>query len=159
MHFAIGLAPDGNLLRHQDRAGVEALLHAHDHHTGFRIARHDGALNRRGAPPARQERCVQIEAAEPRRSQDGLGQKHAIGHDDCGIHTKRRERRLFLRIFQRERRAHRQSRCVGEFVHRRLFLCEAAPLAPRGSRVNASNIVRRADQFGQRRHPRNPASP
>ena len=37
---------------------------------------------------------MQVEAAEPRRIQDGLGQEQAIGHDDRGIEIERRERRL-----------------------------------------------------------------
>ena len=64
VQFAGGLARHRHFLGEQHRARVEAFVHLHDHHAGFRIARHDGPLDGRSAPPARQERAVQIEAAQ-----------------------------------------------------------------------------------------------
>ena len=44
-----------------------------------------GALDRRRAAPARQQRGVEIEAAEPRRLEDRLRQDQSIGDDDRDI--------------------------------------------------------------------------
>ena len=90
MQLAIGLAADRRALGHQHRAGVEAFFHAHDHDAGFRIARHDRALDRRGAAPARQQRAMQIEAAELRRIEDRLRQQQSIGDDDRRIECRAR---------------------------------------------------------------------
>ena len=65
--------------------GVEPLFHAHDCDTGDLIPRQDGALNRRGSAPARQERGVDIEAAEAGGAERGGRQDQAIGHHDQGI--------------------------------------------------------------------------
>ena len=58
------------------------------HHAGLRIACHDRALDRRGAAPARQQRAVQIEAAQPRRIQDRFRQDQPVGDDDRRIELR-----------------------------------------------------------------------
>ena len=70
---------DRDALGHRYVAGVEPGIHLHHHHADVGIARHDGAIDRRGAAPARQQRGVQIETTEPRRIENGLRQDHAIG--------------------------------------------------------------------------------
>ena len=40
---------------HRDIAGIKAGIHSHYHHAGLDIACHDGAVDRRGAAPVRQE--------------------------------------------------------------------------------------------------------
>ena len=47
-----------------DRAGVEALLDRHQAHTGGGVAGQDGALDRRGAPPAGQQREVDVDQGQ-----------------------------------------------------------------------------------------------
>ena len=47
-------------LDHADRTRVEALLHFHHHDASIRIARHDGALDRSCAAPARQQGGMKI---------------------------------------------------------------------------------------------------
>ena len=42
---------------------------------------------------------MDVEAAEPRRIEDGLRQQQAIGHDHRRIGLERREARLFLGAF------------------------------------------------------------
>ena len=54
----------------QHRAGIEPLVHLHDGDAGLPVAGEDGALDRRRAAPARQQRGMDVEAAEPRRLQD-----------------------------------------------------------------------------------------
>ena len=58
-----------------------------------RVAGHDGALDRRGAAPARQLRGVQVEAAEARRLEHGRRQDQAVGDDDGDVGGVRGERR------------------------------------------------------------------
>ena len=62
-----GLRTDGDALHHADRAGIEPFLHLHHRDAGLGIAGHDGALDGGGAAPARQERGMQVEAAEFRQ--------------------------------------------------------------------------------------------
>ena len=50
-----------------------------------RVAGHDGALDRRGAAPARQLGRVQIEASEARRLEHGRRQQQSVGDDDGGV--------------------------------------------------------------------------
>ena len=69
----------------QDRTLVQPFAHLHDLDAGLAVAGHDGALDRRGAAPARQQRGVDVDAAEPRRLENGLGQDQAIGDDDGDI--------------------------------------------------------------------------
>ena len=60
VHVARGhIRTDGYALRHRDRAGIETFFHFHHHHAGFAVAGDDGALDRRGTAPARQQRSVQ----------------------------------------------------------------------------------------------------
>ncbi len=79
------IVADRHALRHGDRAGVETFLHLHHHHPGLVVAGHDGAMDRRRAAPARQERGMKIEAAEREGFQNHLRQNQAIGDDDCRV--------------------------------------------------------------------------
>ena len=56
----------------QHRPGIEPCLHLHDRHAGHLVAGEDRALDRRRAAPARQQRGVDVEAAQPRRVEDRL---------------------------------------------------------------------------------------
>ena len=76
---------------HRDVAGVEADIHLHHHHAALGIAGHDGAVDRGGATPARQQRSMQIETAIARRVENGLRQNHAIGDDDSIVRIMRAE--------------------------------------------------------------------
>ena len=54
-----------SILRLQkDVAGIETFVHVHHGDSGLAIAGGDRCLDRRGAAPARQKRCVQIQAGE-----------------------------------------------------------------------------------------------
>ena len=52
---------------HQHVAGVEPGIHLHDRDAGARVAGLDRALDRRGAAPARQQRRVNVQAAQARQ--------------------------------------------------------------------------------------------
>ena len=57
-----------------DRPSIEALFHFHHRDAGLAIARHDGALDRRCAAPARQQRAVQIEATQRKQIENRFRQ-------------------------------------------------------------------------------------
>ena len=56
-----------------------------------------GALDRRRAAPARQQRGVQVEAAVARRVEDRLRQDQPVGDDDRDVGGVRREELLRCR--------------------------------------------------------------
>jgi hypothetical protein len=65
--------------------GVEARVHLHHADTRRRIPGEHGTLNRRRAAPARQQRRVQIDAAEPRPIEPLARQQQPVGNDDHEI--------------------------------------------------------------------------
>jgi hypothetical protein len=75
------LAADGPAALQQHRPGVESLVELHDADTGHGVAGQQRALNRRRAAPARQQRTMDVEAAEPRQRQRRGGQDQSIRHD------------------------------------------------------------------------------
>ena len=97
MQFAGGhFRADGDALLERDRPGIEGFFHPHHRDAGFAVARHDGALDRRRAPPARQQRGVQVEAPLGRRVENGFRQDQAIGDDDRDVGlVAGKERRRF----------------------------------------------------------------
>ena len=86
------------------------------------VAGHDGALDRRGPAPARQQRGMDVEAAMARRVQDGFGQDEAVGRDHGDIGIQRREGGGFLRVLAASTGVRtgdallfRQGMCTGDF--------------------------------------------
>jgi hypothetical protein len=65
-----------------------------------RVAGEDGALDRRRAAPARQQRSVNIDGAEARQREHRLGQNQPVGRDHHGVGADRVEARLRLLIVQ-----------------------------------------------------------
>ena len=150
---------DGGALHKADGAGIELLLDAHDRHAGLGIAGEKCALNGRRAPPARQKRGMDVEAAIARRIEDRLRQDLPIGHHHAGVGVERLEARLLLRASQACRRMHRKPLALGEELDRRFARGEA-----RG-RPRAAAGCRRLRPRGRQRAPRqaparqNPACP
>ncbi len=60
---ALHRRPDVDRLGHQDGPGIEAGVHLHDADAGARVAGFDGAHDRRGAAPARQQRGMDVDGA------------------------------------------------------------------------------------------------
>jgi len=101
MQFPGGhVGADGNGFGHADRAGIEAFFHPHDLNGGFRVAGHNGPVDRGCAAPARQHRSVQIEATELRRIENGFRQQETISDDDRNICVQRGELFLLLGVLQ-----------------------------------------------------------
>ena len=141
---------DRHPLGHGDRAGIEGLFHAHDRDARLRVSGHDGAVDRRSAAPARQQRCMQIEAAERHRLQDRLGQEQAVGDHDGGV--GRMGANTFGR-FRRPQRLWRENRKAQPprlaFDRTRLLL-HAAAGGPRRRRIDRGNLVSAPDDLDQR---------
>ena len=90
---------DGQALGQQHAARVQALVHLHDGHARLRVARLDGAVYGRRAPPARQQAGVNVQAAQARHLQRPDRQDEAVGghHHHVGLHRlHRRAGRLRL---------------------------------------------------------------
>jgi hypothetical protein len=66
-------------------AGVQAFFHLHDAYAALRVAGFDGALNRRGTAPARQQRSMDIQATQGRAVQRPRGKQQTIGHHHHGV--------------------------------------------------------------------------
>ena len=104
----------------------------------------------RRAAPARQQRAVDVEAAQDRRLEEAPGQDVTVGHDHGGIEIERLEGLRRLVRLQGAGRANRQAELLGEFVHRRLALLLAATRGFRGSRIDAGDVVTGFDQGAER---------
>ena len=158
-----GLRSNGHCLRGQDGAGVETFVHSHDGDARLLIARHDRTLDRRGAPPARQQRSMGIDAAEPRRGKHGRRQDQAVGDRDREVRTQRRKRRLRLLALQARRSPDRKPRSLGAHRHRRRPHLAAALRRARRLGVDSSDgMAARAERvesrnrIGRRSHEHQP---
>ena len=150
---AVSSAPIGYALRHGNRAGVEPLLHLHHHHAGLGIARHDRAVDRRGAAPARQQRRVQIEAAERKGLEDRLRQDEPIGDDDRHIRAMAARDAFGVRGPQRRGREHRHGEAARLALDRaRRELQAAAPGGLGRAGIDRRDLVAAADDLDERRH-------
>ena len=127
---------DRHPLHGEDRAGVQRGLHLDDGDPGLPVAREQGALDRRGAAPARQQRGVQVDAAETWRLEDGFGQDQTVGGDHGEIRAQAGERLLLRRVPEGRRRAYREAELDGRLVHRRRPRLQATPGRPRRLRVH-----------------------
>ncbi len=143
---------DAQDLRGQDRALVQPLGHAHDLDAGDLVPRHDRPLDGRRAAPAGQERGVEVEAAQPRRVENGGGQDLAEGHHHGGVEAEGREGRDLVGVTHGERGADRHAMGQGEGVGRRgLQLMAAAPGGGR-LRIDGRDLVARVQQGGETGH-------
>ena len=89
MQLAAGFfGPDVQALRQQHRPGIQAGLHLHQADAGLLVAGFDGALDRRRAAPAGQQRGMHVPAAVLRDVEHRLRQDQAVGHHDhhVGLH-------------------------------------------------------------------------
>ncbi len=71
--------PDRLAFDQQHVASVQAGVHLHDRDAGLGVAGLDRAVDRRGAAPARQQRAVDVQAAQSRQRQHPFGQDQAVG--------------------------------------------------------------------------------
>ena len=83
---------DGAGPRCEDRSGVEARVHPHDRDPGLPVAGEDRMMHRGRAAPAREDRCVDVDAAEPGDGEDRSRQQKAVGRDDQRVEAERGQR-------------------------------------------------------------------
>jgi hypothetical protein len=134
-----------------DRPGVEALLHLHDRHAGLAIAGQHRALDRRRAAPARQQRGVDVDAAEPRDLEDLPRQDPPVGgdHDDVEVVLAQlgRERP----VADLERLQHRHAERRRGLLDRRRHQLAPAPRRPVGLADHHPQVTGLGDRL-QARH-------
>ena len=131
--------------------GIEAFIHPHDGDAALGIARHDGAVDRRSAAPARQQRGMDVEAAERHGIENRLRQDQAIGDDHRGGGAMRAKGGLRLSRLQRRGCQHRQIEAARLALDRRWLQLEATA-ARRLWRagVDRGDVVAAPDQLGER---------
>ena len=76
---------DGDGLGEQHGAGVEARVEAHGGDAGVGFAVGDGPLDGRGAAVLRQQRAVQVDAAEAGQGEHPVRDDAAVGDDEDGV--------------------------------------------------------------------------
>ena len=86
---AVWLRPIGARLHREDVAGVEFGHELEDRGAGLLIAGHDRALHGSRAAPARQQREVQVDPAEPRGAEQRLAHQTAVRDDHAEIGFQR----------------------------------------------------------------------
>jgi hypothetical protein len=143
---------DRRALGEQHRAGIETLIHAHGGDAGLAIAGQDGAMDGRGTAPARQQRAMDVDAAQHRRIEEAFRQDVAVGHHHGGIEIERLERRRVVVALEVLRCAHRQAERVGELMHGRLAFLLATAGRFRRARIDRRHVMTRLDQRSQSGH-------
>ena len=123
---AVVVGADGLALDEQHRPGVQAFVHLHDGDAGLGVAGLDGALDGRGAAPARQERGVDVQAAEARRAQHLRGQEQAVGGHHHHVGARRPQPRLRVGIAQAARLLDRPAAFARQLLDRALLQGAAA---------------------------------
>ncbi len=71
----------------QHAAGIQPFVHLHDGDAALRVTGQDGALDRRSAAPARQQRGVDIDTTQAGGLKHRLWQQQAVGrnHHQVGL--------------------------------------------------------------------------
>ena len=116
--FCRRLLYDTHPVLSQDRAGIETFIHLHDGHTSFVISGHNGPLDRRRAAPSRQQRHVNIDAAQTWGLQNFFGKDQTVGHHNNQIRIKFSKVRYGVWRFKVIRRQNRNAPLFGESMDR-----------------------------------------
>ena len=143
---------DRDALDEAERPGIEPFVHAHHANARLLIAGHDGALDRRRAAPARQERGMEVEAAERGKLEDRFRQYQAIGDDDrdIGRMAEKTLRRLF--VAKGLRRQHLDAEPLRRELDGRRPFRHATAGRTRRARIGGDDLMARPDDGGERRN-------
>ena len=95
---------------------------------------------------------MNIDAAEPGRIKDGVGQDKAIGGNHGGVSVQGGEGGLFARALQAHRCPHIQAPRLGTRLHRRRPEPLAAPGAPGRLAIDSNDVVAGVYKGIQGRH-------
>ncbi len=124
-----------------DRPGVQPLLERHQADAGRRVAGQDGALDRRGASPAREQREVGVHHREP--LQDLGTHEPAEGDDDAELGAAVDDVARAL--------AHGDPALEREKLHRRGCWGATPPAAAVGAADHQHDLVARPDERAEDR--------
>ena len=144
-------------LAHQHVAGVQPGIHLHDGDAAGGIARFDGAVDGGGPAPARQQRGVDVHAAQPWQIQHPLRQDEPVGghHHHIGAGSQQSLAGCFgiFRVFAIQAQAawlgHGDVVRQGALLHGRGLQLHAAPGGPVGLRQHQHHIKARCVQLLQ----------
>ena len=119
MQAAAGVG-GGNRRSHleQHRAGIQSGFHLHYGDAAFTVTRLHGALDRRRAAPARQQRGMAVDAAQTRGVQHHLRQDQSIGHHNHQVRLQRGQFGLCFRRPQGGGLVHRNAVLDGQLLDR-----------------------------------------
>ena len=134
-----------------DRTRVHPRLHPHDRHAGLRVSRQQRRLDGRGAAPARQDRAVDVHAAEARQVEDALREDLPVGDDDEEVRVRLREPRDGLLVLQRRRLEDGNRELAGAPCDRRVGDLGRPPHRLRRLRDGEDDVVPRGHEGVQRR--------
>ena len=114
----------------QDIPGIHPFIHQHDGHAGFPFAADDAPLDRRGAAVGRQQRGMDVQAAQGRDAEDVGRQKAPVsgGHDH--VRLQGADVGFELRGADLVRLQDRQVPGQGQLLHRRRNQPEVPSLRP-----------------------------
>ena len=143
---------DRGLERDHHRPGVEPGLHLHQAHAGAGVAGQQRALDRRRAAPARQQRGVDVPAAQARDAQHGPRQDHAVGDHDHQVRLERRELRPRLGRLEVPGLEHRHVALLRQHLDRAGHQLAAAAGRPVGLGVDAHHLMAAAQRGLQAGH-------
>ena len=134
-------------LLEQNRPRVEAFFEKHRGVAGECVAHGDGPLDGRGAAILRQQRRVQIDAAQPRQRQHPRRNDAAIGHNHNRVRRDGFECSAKLRVVaDLFRLRHRNSGGKGRLLHGRRGELLAAAHGTVGLRNHESDRVSRGER-------------
>ncbi len=145
------LGTDLGLDLEQDGPGVEPLLHQHRGHAGAGLPGGDRGLDRRRAAPAREQRGVQVDAAEPRQPEEVAREDLAEGDDHRDVGLKLRHLRQEVGVADPLRLQDLEPVLAGPARHRRVLELLAAADRARRLGDDAQGAAPRLDQRGERR--------
>ena len=146
-----GAAGHGQAMAAENGAGIETLVHAEDRQTGFAVAMENGVGYRGGAPPARQERWMKIDAAKSRHVENGPRKDQSIGGNHRHVGVERPEGGRSRAVPQRDRCPHVEAKGLGPFGDHGGAHALAAAGAARRLRVDGHDVVAIAMQGLQHR--------
>jgi hypothetical protein len=137
---------DGELPLLVDRAGVEAFVHLHDGDPAQRVAGQERPLDRCGAAPARQERCMDVYGSQARHRENRRRHEQSIGDDDEQLGPYFAQAALDVRGLQRGRLVDLAAPLERQLLDRTRRQVQPAPGRPIGSRQYENDFVRTFQQ-------------
>src|SRR5580698_9859030 len=142
-----------NYFTHRYLSGIEAGIHSHDINASPGVAGHNCALDWCGAAPTRQQGGVQVQTAQPWRSEDRDGQYQTVRGHDYNISRETVEGFLDFDVAQGTWRENWNSKRIRRRVNRCSSRFKASTAATCGrTRVDGDGYTTAVRNFQQRRN-------